>query len=40
MARPSNFAGVTDAFASFLFVTAPLRSCLVPTLPAGRLSAA
>ena len=40
MARPSNFAGVTEAFASFLFVTAPLRNSRVPTLPAGRLKAA
>src|SRR5207237_3976486 len=32
--------GVTEAFASFLFVTAPLCNSRVPMLPAGRLSAA
>ena len=36
----SRLAAVTAPFASLRLVTAPLRSCLVPTLPAGRLSAA
>src|SRR6202022_414358 len=40
MARPSNFAGVTEAFASFLFVTAPLCNSRVPMPPAGMFSAA
>jgi hypothetical protein len=38
--RPSNVAGVTDPFPSFLPVTAPFRSCLVPTLFRGMLMAA
>jgi hypothetical protein len=32
--------GVIDPLAIFVEVTAPLRSCLVPTLPAGSLKAA
>ena len=40
MSLESSFRGVIDPFASFLFVTALLRSCLVPTLLAGRLMAA
>ncbi len=33
----ANFAGLTDPFASLVAVTAPLRSCRVPTLLSGRL---
>ena len=35
-----RFAGVIAPFAIFFEVTAPFRSCFVPTLPAGRLNAA
>ena len=38
--RRSSLAGVIDPLATFWLVTAPLRSWRVPTLPAGRLSAA
>src|ERR1700694_1439639 len=38
--RASSFDGVIEPFAIFFAVTAPLRSCLLPTLPAGRLKAA